>query len=739
MMRVADSAGAAAMRTQSMPVRALLLLVAALALCAVVAWGLIVPGPFDWAISQPQSWQGGAEAALLLAGLALLQRVSARRWRLLGTLLLAEFYLRRHAVDAPALLCLLYLEFTLAFGAAVMRLCGGERPRQGEDYLRAFMLGISAWSALAWLASALGWGTPVALRIVTLALLPLAFWARARPLSLHLLQCSRAWSLRDRVLLALLAGWVLVLFARANYAFSFDGLWYGFRPEYVLTADGSVFAPLGLVSPVHYFPKLYEVYLLPLSGLGDASVVSGMTILLLGLTALAGTRLLARLGVSSTTAQLLLAALVFTLPAIANPALEPKPDIACALLLLLGWLFAGDWLQSRRFEHAAWFLAAALLAGSSKLIAVPYLGLLVIGIALIAVFARSRQPDATAAPALDRLAIAALLLATTVAAFVVARTWLLAGVPTIGPDPLYKIWTLLGMELREPAGTLTWAMPQDWATVPGLIVDWLLRPQRMEHIAISWTGNVWLWLPLAALLLRARAVAPDASTQSHRRLALFLILAGIVIAIGWRHHARGSDGNYFIAALVPALVLGVAFAWRQLYHQPQARRVWFAGALLFCGFQAAYAFISASWTPGTRAFDLVLDRSPRDARKIAEGLLRYHGLWEIGEYLRTRPGAARVVGCAPFEAAVRLPARFEDFPTIALSRPEYVADLGAAVRYMRRFSIGYLLLPKPVAGSDASSQLIHGCTPHGTPPHGTRLVLENDRYLLVEPVVPGSG
>lgn len=738
-MQSADRAGAAATRMPAAPVRALLLLVSALALCAAVAWNLIVAGPFDWAISQPQSWQGGTEAALLLAGLALLQRVPARRWRLAGTLLLAEFYLRRHAVDAPAVLCLLYLEFTLALGAAVARLCGGERPQQGEDYLRAFVLGISAWSALAWLASALGWGTPAALRIVTLTLLPLACWARARPLSLHLLQRSRAWSLRDRVLFALIAGWVLVLFARANYVFSYDGLWYGFRPEYVLTADGSVFAPLGLVSPVHYFPKLYEVYLLPLSGLGDASVVSGMTVLLLGLTALAGTRLLARLGVTSTTAQLLLAALVLTLPAIANPALEPKPDIVCALFLLLGWLFAGDWLLSRRFEHAAWFLAAALLAGSSKLIAVPYLGLLGTGIVLTVLLTRSRQPHASVMRAQNRLAIAVLLLAATAAAFVIARTWLLAGVPTIGPDPLYKIWTLSGLELREPAGTLTWAMPQDWATVPGLVVDWLLHPERMEHIAISWTGNVWLWLPLAALLLRARAVAPGAPTRAYRWLASFLILAGIVIAVGWSHHTRGSDGNYFIVALVPALVLGVAFAWRQLHHEPQARRYWFAGALLFCGFQAAYAFVSASWTPGTRAFDLVLDRSPRDAHKIAAGILAHEGLAEIGAWLRAQPRVARVVGCAPFGAAMRLPARFEDFPTIALSRPEYVADIGAVLHYMRRFSIRYLLLPKPTTGSGASGQSVHGCPPYSTPPQGTRRVMESERYVLIETILPDSG
>lgn len=711
--------------TPNRSLRAVFVLGLAFVLCAIVGWQLVVPGPFDWAIRMPAAWQGGIEAAVLLIGLALAQRFTLPRWRYAASVAIAALYLRRHAVDVPLVLCLLYLEITLALGAAVARAAGAARPQCSEDYLRGFVLGISAWSVVAWSCAAIGLGTPVAMRVLTLLLLPFAFWARSRPLSLHLLTRSSSLALRERVLLSLLAGWALVLFARTNTTFSFDGLWYGLRPEYVLTADGSAFAPLSLVSPVYYFPKMYEMYLLPFAGLGDTSVVCGMTIALLGLLALAAARLLSRFGVESMGAKLALALLVSTLPAIANPALEPKPDLACALFLLLACLFGGDAVRQRDRSALAWAVAAAMLAVSSKLIAVPYLGMF----AIAAIAAVWRVAPPVTAATLDRLGHIAMALALATSLFVMARTWLLAGVPTIGPDPLFKIWMAIGFELREPAGTLTWAMPQRWAEVPGLLVDWLLRPDRMEHIAISWTGNVWLWLPLAALLLRTQRVRPDEAAGAHRLLAAGLIAAGIIVATGWSHHARGSDGNYFIAALVPALALGVAFAWRQLPQSP-ARRPLFAGIAVFALFQSLVAFVSASWTPGTRALDLEFDRSPRDAQPMTAAVLEHTGLSEIGAYLKAQPGVARVVGCAPFEAAVRLPARFEDFGAIAISHPDYVTSIETAVAFMRRFSIPYLLLPKPRPDSDPATQLIDGCTPHAQAPAGTRVVIENDRFLL---------
>lgn len=707
----------------------LLALLTALAACGVVAWGLLVPGPLDWQVSTPQYIQGGLEALLLMGGLALLQQLPRRGWRLGLGGMLALLYLRRHGVDAPALVALLHVEFTVALGAAVCRLAGAAPPRSIEDYLRCFVLGLGLWSVTAWTLSALGPGTAAALRYLWLLLLPLALWARARPLLAHLFARSESWQPLDRGLLGLLCGWMLVLFARTNVVYTFDSLWYGYRPQEVLVAGGSVFAPLGLVSPVHYFPKLYEVYQLPLSGLGDASPQAGVSILLLGLLALTATRLAQRFGATSPRAQLLLGALLMSLPAQANAALEPKPDIVCALLVLLAWLHGGNWLQQQRgHSELAWATAAGLLAVSSKLVAVPYLGMLGIGL-LLGLFWRRHYAD-RAPPAPARLGWIALALASVAAVFVMARTQRLAGMPTIGPDPLFKLWTMLGFELREPAGTLTWTRPQDWSQVPLLLRDWLLRPDQMDHIAISWPGNVWLWLPLCALLLGGYGGKVAAAASAHRSPGRFLILAGLVLALGWQYHSRGSDGNYFIAAIVPATVLGFALAWRRTAAAAASRRTLLAGVLLFTGFQAAYSFASAAWTPGTRTFDLDFSRGVRDSRKRTAALLADAGLTEIAGYLRARR-PARVIGCTPFDLATALPARVEDPFGISLSRPEYTRDFATLADYMRRFEIPYLLLPRrdvekphlPEAGDPCSNIPEH--------PPGTEVLVEGSRFRLL--------
>jgi hypothetical protein len=51
---------------------------------------------------------------------------------------------------------------------------------------------------------------------------------------------------------------------------------------------------------------------------------------------------------------------------------------------------------------------------------------------------------------------------------------------------------------------------------------------------------------------------------------------------------------------------------------------------------------------------------------------------------------------------------------------------------MRRFSIPYLLLPKPAAAATPDTEWIDGCRAAETPPPGTRVAAENAKYLLVE-------
>lgn len=676
---------------------AVLACVLAVAFIAIPAWQLIVPGPFKWHVAQPAYWQGGLEALALVALLASAFALSSARIAVpLAGLALAVF-LRRHAVDVPLLIDALYLEIVVGTGMALRRLCGAARAREAVDYVQAFVLGFIAWSVIAWCASAFGFGSIRQLRALTLALGLVAPFGRAPPLLVFLWRSVRAQSRADRIWSGALVAWIAALYARTNVVYGYDSLWYGLRGEYVLDPGHSVFEPLGLVSPVHYFPKLYEVFLLPVSALGDSSVIAGMSICVLVLILVVCARIADRIGLDPD-ARMPLLALVATLPALAATAIEPKPDAIATLFVLVAGDAALGFARTRAVTDACWLGAAAALACMAKLIAIPFVGLLVLGSAWHAW--RERHAGGGREASVDAIvaAIGALLVTT----FVTARTWLLVGMPTIGPDPLFRLWSVSGMRLRPPVGTLEWTSPQDWSTVPGLVVDWLFRPQTMPHIVISWVGNAWFWFMLVS------AAAMVAGWRARRREAarwpLFALVAtGAALALGIRYHVRGSDGNYFLAALLPGLLLAANAALSRA--RGIARTAVLACMPAFVLFQAAYAFASTGWVTGTRPFDIDMTRSWHDSRALRWATLRRAGMEKIGRHLKELHASTRTVGYAAEPASFWLPTRFENLLTVSYSRPEFVETEAALEGFLRDQHIEGLVLPQPTVAANEYAQV----------------------------------
>lgn len=669
-------------------------IVLAAAACIVVpAWQLLEYGPFSWHVRHPGFWQGGLEVVALATLFATVLAFAPRKpWLLALPALGLAFYLRRHAIDVPLLLDLLYVEIVVGLGAFVRRLFRLSPPADVRGYLQAFVLGFVAWSLLAWTASALGAGSIGELRALTLLVAIPATCGRHAPLVLHLWRRARACGTADRVWCGLLAAWCAALYARSKSAYGYDSLWYGLRAEFVLAPGASIYEPLGLVSPVHYFPKLYEMFLLPMARLGDASVLSGMTIWMFVLVLLACGALASRLGLPSR-ARLPVLALVATLPALAN-AVTPKPDLIAVLFVLLAADAASGFMRSRAPREAAWLLACGTLACVAKLTAIPYVGALLLATLVAAGRARSSAQVAHQDLRETRLAIACAAAALVVAGFVTARTWLLTGLPTIGPDPLFNLWTAFGLRLAAPVGTLDWTRPQDWSDVPALLLDWWFRPQRLPHIVVSWVGNVWLWCALLALAMRAPRDGATAPRDDSGRWPLFALAGtGAALAFGLRYHARGSDGNYFLAALLPAILLSAAALFRHGAARPRLLAIALACLPAFALFQAGYAFTSAAWVPGTRAFDFDLGRNWKSLREKRPAVLAKAGLAAIGARLREEPDSVRVVGYAQEPASFWLPGRFEYLLSIAYSRPEYVADAAGFLAFLREQRIDYLIMP----------------------------------------------
>lgn len=634
--------------------RACVIVAMAFLFVGTVATTLLVYGPFLWHVRQPAAWQGALEAALLTA--LIFAALQLRRLpvpaRVALLLVPVALYLRRHHVDAVLSVSLLYLEGMVLLGALFLRGLREDATRS-DLWLRGLIAGVATLSLLLWMAQGFDFGTPRAQRLLAIfVLVPLLLWRWRDLQSVALLRegfrldrpLERAWA-------AALIATPLVLFARSNTVFGYDELWYGLRPERVLVGEASVFESLGFVAPVYYFPKLYEVLLLPLSAMRESSAVQGVTILLGAALARLVFDMLRRLGHTRVVA-LAGATLAWSLPALANTSIGVKPDVFVALCVVSMVWFGWNLLQQGRRADLAWIFVCAGLAVSSKLIAFSYVG--AAGLAcLVGMFAsKPAMRDRTGTLA----GVGVLAIATAVGVFVCVRTYLLTGMPTVGPDAFVAAWRSLGMEFLPPVGTLTWTRPQVWSEVPGNVLGWIALPSEF-HLRTSWPGNVWLFLPLVALLLpRGRTSDPG---MPPRWLLWAVPAMGLLLFLTIRFSNRAGDGNYFIAPVVLATIAGIDLVWRRsgavLLQQPLM-----LGMALFVALHAALCFVSAGWGLGTRAWDLDFTRTNRDAPTLLANRLEKAGLGGVAHWLHGQGGRTRVVGdgVLPY-LGNHLPARYE--------------------------------------------------------------------------------
>lgn len=636
--------------------------ITSLLFCGVVMFSLTQHGPFDWHFRQPSFSHSFIEVlvvwGLLASGLAV---DAIPRWLRLTLIFVPSiFYLRHHYVDLIIPVVLAYFEGLLALGAVLLR-HSGERSRSDDAWLRALIAGVALMSVWLWVWQWLGWGTSREQRFIAFSLLLPVLAMRWR--SLYSIELVRAaWNLPTygaRVWASIIAASLMLLLAHTNSTFEWDSYWYGLRPDRVLVGERSVFEFLGLTSPVYYFPKLYEVLMLPLAAMRENSVILGMGIAWGGAIIHLAYVMLRRLGNDQTLA-LAGAATILSVPALANATLTAKPDVFTALVMVSMIWFGWNLISDHRRWDLAWIFSCAGLAVSSKLLAFSYVGMGGIACLVAAALIWRASRSAAASPA---GAAPWVLSACALAGFMVClRTYELTGLPTVGPDPLVGFWNLLGMQLRLPVGTLTWMLPQDWLRLPQLFWGWLMAPSMFSHIQITWAGNVWFWLGLIALAFPSIRQADAAP----RWLLWVLPLTGLgmLIFIGFTN--RGGDGNYFIAPMVLAIVVTLDAASRRCVSAAR-RSALFVGLAVFTLFHTAYALVSASWSVGIRPWDWDLSRNPRDTPQVDREYLEKMKLLDLEAWLRDQPRKLHVLGDLPHAVGMRLGARYEDLPSIYFS------------------------------------------------------------------------
>lgn len=677
-----------------------LLTLLALLLIGCPLWSLFVEGVFAWHIKQPAAWQGGIEAGLLwmVVSASLFYMKEWQRWTII--VLFCWIYSRRYGVDGAIILNYAYLQGLIAVGwIALPAVRFGRLGRLDAICISAF-LGVVIWSILTWSAAYLGFGTLREIHWAALVILGSAYLISRPPQLVTLLaRRAREQSALSAISFGLVVTMFFVMFAKSSVSTDFDSVWYGLAADRVLVASGTLLQSEGLVGPVHYYPKLFESLQLPLSGLGSITAVVGLSISGWLLLLLATSQSLRSLGIRRDL-QAVVIALVATVPAFAGIAITAKGDTAGAWVLALSLLAT---IRYRQGYGAPWFwiaLSAPIIAVLMRLSTIPYATVMYVVIACCAVARlRSNRCIETRSLLQSRgpwLVAAVLGLLVLVS----LRTLMLAGVALIGPDFLVDLQAKLGLHVAFPVGRLQGG---ELALLPWkkALVAYLFDPREYAATSLQWTGNVWLYMVLAAVIVGARLRAALSVAWPFAAIGLLFFP---VLLLNKYFPSEGADGNYFITPIIALIVFGAVLLHRSISGD---RDLLAASGLRLVPFATASAMIflvAASWGPGTRPFDANFSRPLGDLEVRSTKVYADYGMDGIARYLSSMPKQTKVIGDID-GAGFWLPIRYEPMMIVGATRRQDVSSTKRTVDFLQRDGIDYAILKHKDVAVDAEADL----------------------------------
>ncbi|WPK12478.1 hypothetical protein R6U77_01930 [Lysinibacillus louembei] len=668
---------------------------------------------YGWHLSQPESIQGGIELLILMLVFTLVIWFFKPQLSLFLVFLLSLFYLKFNQVLVSTIVSYTYIECIIVFGGCILSIFRISRGKNISNYLAYFTVGLSFWSMFAIILSLLGKGTFDDLRILTaiLSIFSLLYFVKKKKtpfLIWKIIQSVQRFNRGEQILTSFLLSLVLVEFAKSNRAIDYDSIWYGLRPEYVLIGPNSFFDNLGLVQFVHYYPKLMELFFIPISGLGDYSFIyAANTVIFLLLIILVFS--LAKLMGTSDLEALFLSCLISSTPTIANMASTAKTDLFTSFFLLLSvYYFLLLLRKPIYYKYFFMIICPLILSLGGKITSFLYAPLLVLGIILMILYHLGRDKEKTLklfgviknrVLKFMKFEMVILFSSLFVLGGIFYRTYSLTGYPLF--PLLSDVWHNLGFELKYPFTQI----PQ----LPGLsdekftyISRWynlLFDPKDFPHIINTWTGNLIFYMFIVFIcLLIFRQVKVRNLILTEFIIFLPWLVSGVVSASIFN---KGGDGNYYIIPLIAtAMIFYVGFT---RLKRNFVKIMIYLSLALFIPTQTMITFVSHwSWQWGTDVVNYSLVEKELDTEIRNKKIFQESGLTEIETYIISKTNKARAVGFGTNNVSEqvlnRLSCRFENINgglgSAWYGNPEIVSSEDEFLRYLEWAEIDYVIIPK---------------------------------------------
>ncbi|MGG4049560.1 hypothetical protein [Paenibacillus favisporus] len=660
---------------------------------------------YSWHLKQPETIQGGAELLVLFICFCILSFVIRRNTRLLfySILGLSLVYLKIHSVLFAAVLSFVYLEIILFFGRSILKWLKVKSKDSFDEIFISFIVGIVSWSMCALILSLIGLGGFTELRLLTLIIFIVSIFSKEY--EFLLLKIYRGLSKQNSNVFKCgsLFIWILVLtqFARSNTSLDYDSVWYGLRPELVLIGKNSFYDNLGMSMYVHYYPKLYELVMIPISNLGDNSFIYAFTTAMLFLLYLLIYHFLVSFDIQNTKA-LFYTILLATIPAIANMGSTAKTDIFTTLLIVLSSFYLYKWTFIRKMEFFVYSLCAAFLSFGGKPTSYLYIPLIYLGILLSMVLFRRIDRGLLSEFADKKNKKYYLLLIAAIVGWVLVwyRTLKLTGYPLY--PILGGVWEKLGFSLKYPFIPNVELLSEKLSFI-GIIDRWtkiLFDPSEYTHYVMVWPGNIYIFLFLITIVFLLINNKNRTSDNLFKFSSIVLLMGSAIYYISTI--PEGGDGNYFIA---PVIICSIVFL--SILSKNKSIKLIDVFITIFIPIHIMVMFVSHfSWSWGTSEFDFKLNKTEFDYQVAQSQLLESNGLVKINDYLKQK-AVSNCIGFGNEEILNRLPCRFEDVPHInsRYGNQVIVQSEEDFLKYISWAKVKYFIIPHEIDNTGYESVL----------------------------------
>ncbi|MDQ0660056.1 hypothetical protein [Paenibacillus sp. W2I17] len=686
---------------------------------------------YQWHAVQPETVQGGIELIFFFLIIYFFIVLSSEKPYLKYAPLLAiVIYLQFHQVLLPAALATLYFEIIISLGLFILTFAKVRYSAYSlKLYFVAFLVGFVCWSVLAIILSGIGVGRINDLILLTLFLAVLSLFKRTTPMFVYVYNKGLSFNRLNAMGFTFVIILLMTQFAKTNRALDYDSLWYGLRPQEVLIGDHSFFDNLGLTMVVHYYPKLFELFALPLSGLGDYSFILSVNILLFAFILLVIFKFTKDI-TNNNSYSVLATVILGSTPAIANMASTAKTDIFSSLFILGAAYSLWLWNKERTTWSFLISMCAALLACGGKITSLMYVPLLFLGYGLAYIINLRADPERSFFEKFEYTKRSILLLLGSVFVFlgITFRTYKLTGYPFY---PILKsFWEKIGFKGEYPFTDSS----QDFilSDQKNILYHWfkiLFDPAGYNHYVMVWPSNMYLffWIFSIVLVIAFRKLIT--------RSSCFLLIAFLPISISAVYNImsfpQGGDGNYYIPVI---LFAGISFIGLISSFDIKLKKVIVFCLILFIPVQSYVMMVSHfSWSWGTSKFSANLLKTNFETYDSKLQFFQNEGLLEIEKELELRGEDNNCIGFLHYDGQEQilnqLSCRYEDVPHMnsRYGNSNLFSSFENFKKYLLWANVKFIIVPKThIEGFDQVESVITELENTGK----TKRVDSSDFYLL---------